>query len=242
LTDTPDPCLLKVLSYLTANPASLFSAARAHSRLHQAAVPHVPVAASSISTTVSTQQKADNIVLYLDTHGQHVSSIFLRSNAQWGVDLQIRELPLTKLPSLSYLEIQGLGLQLQPGSGFQDVLGAAAPIKQLRLYLCQLLDEGFQLAPALALLPDLEHLSYSRSWRRQSGTGTSEYLFPVSVLHGLLQLTSLELSVCEWDGQDDLRELQGLTRMRDLRLGPRDSQSRTLTISACVLSSMRELT
>jgi hypothetical protein len=132
-----------------------------------------------------------------------------------------------------------MGLQLQPGGGFQGVLGATAPIKRLQLYCCRLFDEGFQLAPALALLPGLQHLSYNLIYRIQSTTAIKT--FPASVLRGLLQLTLLELSQCEWEGLDDLRDLQGLTRLRDLQLGPQVTQSRTLTISASMLSGLQEL-
>jgi hypothetical protein len=45
LLQLPDACLLAVLQCCADEPCSLFSAARAHSRLHQAAV----LAASSIS-------------------------------------------------------------------------------------------------------------------------------------------------------------------------------------------------
>lgn len=68
----PDPALVAVLQRFAAagDLHSIFSAARAHSRLQQAAV----LALSSISTTVS-QQQMDSVEQYLERKGQHVSSI-----------------------------------------------------------------------------------------------------------------------------------------------------------------------
>lgn len=57
----PDACLLAVLQCCAANSQrSLFSAARAHSRLHQAAV----LALHSVTATVNTQPKANDALLY----------------------------------------------------------------------------------------------------------------------------------------------------------------------------------
>jgi hypothetical protein len=59
----PDPCLLAVLQCCAADDRrSLFSAARAHSRLHQAAV----LALSSITAVVSHQQQADSVLVYVN--------------------------------------------------------------------------------------------------------------------------------------------------------------------------------
>lgn len=55
---------------------SLFSAARAHSRLHQAAV----LAASSVKAILKQQQKADSVLRYLANHGQHVDSIDIQGS------------------------------------------------------------------------------------------------------------------------------------------------------------------
>jgi hypothetical protein len=71
LLQLPDPCLVAVLRCCADDPCSLFSAARAHSRLHQAAV----LAASSISTVLHDQQQLDSVLLYLNSHDQHISGI-----------------------------------------------------------------------------------------------------------------------------------------------------------------------
>ena len=62
----PDPCLLAVLHYTYGDSCydhdkdarSLFSAARAHSRLHQAAA----VVATSIRAWVTKQQQVDSVL------------------------------------------------------------------------------------------------------------------------------------------------------------------------------------
>jgi hypothetical protein len=71
----PDPCLLAVLQcYAAEDQRSLFSAARAHSRLHQAAV----AALRSVTALVRNQQQADDVLLYLGKHGSHVNSLKLQ--------------------------------------------------------------------------------------------------------------------------------------------------------------------
>jgi hypothetical protein len=70
----PDPCLLRVLQCCAADDhRSLFNAARAHSKLHQAAV----VALRSITLHVSQQQQIDGVMVYLGKHHQHVDSFEL---------------------------------------------------------------------------------------------------------------------------------------------------------------------
>jgi hypothetical protein len=92
----PDACLLAVLQCCTDDPCTLFSAARAHSRLHQAAV----LAASSIravvhgrNTVVQQQHKADSVLLYLGKHGQHVGSIRLPATCHCKNTASLHELP-----------------------------------------------------------------------------------------------------------------------------------------------------
>lgn len=61
----PDPCLIAVLQHCAADDqCSLFSAARAHSRLHQAAVQVL----YGIKAGVAGQLQADGVLLYLDRH------------------------------------------------------------------------------------------------------------------------------------------------------------------------------
>jgi hypothetical protein len=56
------------------------SAARAHSRLHQAAA----IALNSITLEIEDQQQVDSLVdVYLCAHGQHVDSISLQGD-EWG--------------------------------------------------------------------------------------------------------------------------------------------------------------
>jgi hypothetical protein len=91
--ERPEPCLLAVLQRLADDPASLCSAVRAHSRLHQTAV----VALSSISTAIKTQQQVDSSLLpYLSRHGQHVSSLQLSTTFKQHQTLQLQQLPFVE--------------------------------------------------------------------------------------------------------------------------------------------------
>jgi hypothetical protein len=213
----PDPCLLAVLQCVAAEDQySLCSAARSHSRLHQAAV----AALQRITVRVTQQQQMDGVLLYLDRHGQHVNSIHL-TGVEEGA-LELRQLPSNL--QLNSLHLEHLYLQLQPGNGSHGVLGAAvvAALKQLCLSDCKLLDGKEQLAAALWQLPDgLEHLSISGL--------IAEGLWvqvPPGVLQRLQQLTYLELTRCRLkspvEGEPALQPLQALTRLQDLRLATVD--------------------
>jgi hypothetical protein len=204
----PDPCLLAVLQHVAAvDQRSLFSAARAHSRLHQAAA----FALHSITAHVNNQQHLDSVLLYLEKHGQHVDSIQLS-----GVEQDL--LFLFQLPShlqLSKLQFEHFCLQLQPGHGSHGVLGptaAGTALKQLRLKHCKF-DSSKQLEAVLSQLPaGLEHLSMSTM---------SGVVFPNSGLQRLQQLTYLELAEVELEpehGQPALQPLQALTLLQDLRI------------------------
>jgi hypothetical protein len=58
LIDLPDPCLLAVLRCCAVDQRSFSSAARAHSRLHQAAV----VALNTITAVVDKEQQLSNVL------------------------------------------------------------------------------------------------------------------------------------------------------------------------------------
>ena len=151
LLQLPDPCLLEVLRCCADDPRSLFSAARAHSRLRQAAV----LAANSIRPVLKQQQQqADSLLLYLTNHGQHIDSITL-FNRDFADGVCLRELPHHKLQKLADLRFVQLPLQLQPGDGYQGVISAALPIKKLCIYINKLLDGDEGLATALTQLPKL---------------------------------------------------------------------------------------
>jgi hypothetical protein len=207
LVDLPDPCLLAVLRCLADEPVSMFSAARAHSRLHQAAV----VVLSRIRASVKNQQQLDNGLLpYMGKHGQHVDSLAVRCD--WGTPPSLRQLP-TSL-QLTSLQLEGVSVQLQPDLAFQGVLRPGLPLKQLQLGVsCTLLDEKDGLAAALHGLPALEHLRVSVSNQR----------IAMHVLQALHQPTYLHLycrygGACETGGTF-LQPLQELTSLRHLRVG-----------------------
>ena len=231
----PDPCLLVVLQCCaTTNQRSLFSAARAHSRLHQAAV----TVLHSIDIPILQQQRLDSVLLYLDRHGSHVNSLNLRRPLQQR--LTILQLP----PSLQLhsLQLSGWRLQLLPGNGFQGVLGAAVAakppcLKHLQLYNCALLDGAKGLAAALLQLPALEHFSLESL----PHVLDSVVHLPFQVLQQLQRLTHLTLAGPA--PQDpDLQLLQVLTRLADLRLGfSASDEGVTTSMPASMLSGMHQL-
>jgi hypothetical protein len=126
LLQLPDPCLLTVLQCCADDLSSLFSAARAHSRLHQAAA----VALSSITVKLGQQQQAEGLLKYMSSHGQHVDSMELEGATLEGasgvcVTSRSRRVSLHQLPDhlqLSSLVLSHLQLQLQPGARFQGMV------------------------------------------------------------------------------------------------------------------------
>jgi hypothetical protein len=236
LVDLPDPCLLAVLRCLADGPISLFSAARAHSRLHQTAV----VALSSIIVDVKKQEQMDGVLLYLEQHGKHVGSVHLQV-----LRCELHHtLTLCKMPpnlQLHSLQCDNLRLQLQPSSdGFQGVLKPGLPLKQLRLHNCMLLDGAEVLAAAwqvLSLLTGLEDLSIS-CW-----VDMEEIYFPTAVIAPLQHLTCLELCVGgSLQGAHEaipaLQPLQELTRLAALKVDCWGSHS----VTASILSQLCQLT
>ena len=117
LLQLPDTLLQSVLQCCAGNePASWANAARAHSKLHQAAVQ----ALHSITADVQDIGQLDSLLLYLEKHGQHVDSIHLISDMEFEMDEEVcgSGLPVTlgMLPinlQLLSLQCKKLGLQLQ---------------------------------------------------------------------------------------------------------------------------------
>jgi hypothetical protein len=212
---------------------SIFSAARAHSRLHQAAVQ----ALSSITAGAFWQQeRVEGLLMYLARHSQHVDSLDLLGNVYEHIGIRLRQLPENL--NLSSLILAHWELQLQPGDGFQGVVRPGLPIKQLRLHDCTLLDGTKGLAAALSLLPGLQHLSISATnWTFSWG-----FKFPIVALSALQQLTHLEFVGAELYGPDKetpaLQPLQSLTRLQDLRL----SLAAGAAINSSMLSGAQHLT
>jgi hypothetical protein len=213
---------------------SLFRAANAHSRLHQAAV----VACSSITVTLNRKLQTDSLLLYLQHHGKQLGSMHLTA-------LLSRE-PLRHLPptlQLTSLIFSNMRLQLQPGGGFQGVLRPGLPLKQLRLQECIVLDgadDDERLTAAwgvLSLLTELEVLSIS-CWFEGSAP-----FFTTAVLAQLQQLTCLELDVKgELQGPNEtmpaLQPLQSLTKLPALKVVCYEPCS----VTASVLSQLSQLT
>jgi hypothetical protein len=216
LLQLPDACLLAVLQCLSDDATSLCRAARAHSRLHQAAV----LALSNIHKVITTRQQVDGSLLpYLRKHGQRCGSITLMEYNADGDTVSLRQL----VPSfhLTSLHLERLNVQLWPGNGFEGVLGPAGlPLKQLHLEHCTLLDGAEGFAAVLPQLPGLEHLTVHQSFFRNM------YTTSIGVLQQLQQLTHLELAgvglQCTADqAQSITRLLQALPRLVHLRLSSR---------------------
>jgi hypothetical protein len=202
---------------LTDDPVSLFSAARAHSKLHQAA----DVALSSICVDVKQQQQVDSLLLFFHKHGKHLDSMQLTVV----LPRLCQTISLHHLPphlQLTSLLLDNMRVQLQPGDGFHGVLRPGLPLKQLRLQNCTLLGGARALAAAwqaLSLLSGLEVLNIS--CRADIG----EISFPTAVLSQLQQLTCLELQQFDSGSflvADDtvpaLQPLQRLTRLAALSI------------------------
>ena len=241
LLGLPEECLVAVMRCCAADDlCSFFSAARSHSRLHQAAI----AALHTVSAVVSQQQQADSMLLFLGKQGQQVDRLDLE---QTGASIiTIRQLPPNL--RLGSLCLDRLHLQLQPAGGFQGVLGAAegiAALKQLQLSRCKLRDGDDGLAAALAQLPaGLEALCFAKASVRGNGYWA---LLPTAALQRLLQLTSLQLARVLLQGADEaspvLQPLQALTRLVDLQLDRVDTtDGAPVRLTASMLSNTCSLT
>ena len=147
LLQLPDHCLVAVLQHCADDYVSLFSAARSHSRLHQAAV----LALSSITADIHQVEQSDGLLLYLARHGQHVLSVTAKVQYGFG-GVTLAELP--PHVQLSSLELTNFSLQLQPCNGYLGMVQPGLPLQQLLLTECKLLDGEEGLAAALSLLPE----------------------------------------------------------------------------------------
>jgi hypothetical protein len=226
----PDPCLLAVLQCCAADDQrSLCSAARAHSRLQQAAV----LALRSVRVGVTKQAQADGVLSYLRKYAWHVDSLNLGDSS----GMRYRKPALGPLPmDLRLRSLQLDTWQLQDGGlqGELGPLGEVSALKQLCLRDCEVLDGMADVLAAtlsqLRQLPaGLEHLCISGI----------DMDFPARVLQQLQGLTYLELGDLNLPGTDPtLQSLQALTRLRDLRL----QDVGETTITASMLSGMHDLT
>jgi hypothetical protein len=102
LLQLPDPCLVAVLRCCADNPTSVCSAAKAHSRLHQAATTalssiQLHMEASNYAYDPVPQHRLDNLVeVYLPSHGQLVDSINLQGCFNTGHPVHLRSCPPAK--------------------------------------------------------------------------------------------------------------------------------------------------
>ena len=214
LLQLPDNCLEAVLRCCSNDQRSLFSAARAHSRLHLTAVSVL----QSIKAVRAQQRHVNSVLRYLKKHGQQLDSVSISGSLGC-----IVKLPLPPSVQLDSLQLSGVSLQVAwQGYGLLGVLGpaagAATALRQLWLSDCKLHNRAAEQALAAAMwkLPEgLQHLSISNIRPR-------DFRFPVGVCQQLQQLTHLELADVEVvfpDGASrKLPGLQGMTRLVDVRL------------------------
>jgi hypothetical protein len=235
----PDPCLLAVLQCCAADDQrSVLSAARAHSRLHQAAV----LAVRSITAVVAQQRQLDDMLLYLSKHRQHIDSVSIKYK---GVQVHPTYIHLSVLldaaSQLCSWELNGVLLVQSSCNEFQGMLPPT--LTQLQLSSCGLCGTGTAaaLAAAVSQLSGLQHLSL-----RGLSTHRDWYVFPAGVLQQLQQLTYLELEHAIVDGVDEdspaLQPLQALTRLEDLRLRGLAGDAEGTRVTASMLVGAHLLT
>jgi hypothetical protein len=224
LLDLPDTALLRVLRCLAADRdlSSLFSAARAHSTLHQLSA----AALDSIDVAVKNQQQVDGLQQYLSRHTAHVQSLELR-----GGNASTNWLLLDELPPGLQLHRLRLGmflrLQLLPSGDRAGALQAGAPLKHLEIRNCRVVDTLSETALELALsqLPQLESLKFV-DW-------SGALPFPGRVLSHLQQLTSLDVMLADGNVLEHIDLVPGLLNLRAGVLGH---------ISSSKLSALQQLT
>lgn len=224
---------MQILLHCGGDPAGLFSAARASSRLHKliCLLPSVkalfklqrPGAGSSadwlgrLSTQTKVgEQRLESLRLYLDRNVEHITTLSVEVRGfLW------RAGPLRKLPAslhLTRLVLASVELQLGPGGDFGGVVraGLSVSLKHLELNDCKLLGsahpygtEGF--IPALAPLSNLQHLS---AWRLSLQSTTPEHL-PSFIRPR--DVTRMESLAARRRGN---APLQGKVQLRHLELWP----------------------
>jgi hypothetical protein len=128
LLELPDPCLLQVLQCCADDLRSLCSVARAHSRLHQAAV-LAARAHNSLAVEINQQQQVDDLMLYLST--QQERQLVSIKAPRHAPTFSLRQLPQNL--QLVSLKLFGLTIQLQPRGGFPSVLPAPQHLTYLDL-------------------------------------------------------------------------------------------------------------
>jgi hypothetical protein len=245
----PDNCLLAVLQCCAAhNLRTLFSAARADSRLHQADLGALQV----LDAPLCKQQQADGLLLFLAEYAEQMDilSVWKAANAHPYTTITLRQLPR----SLPLRALSLRNVRLRPGHAFKGMLGAAvADLQALLVQDCCLPDwpTAQALAAALWQLPALETLSIRGlsvdccDSDCDSDDIGGDFEFPTAAFLQMQQLTSLHLAGigCEGPGDDkgpDLQPLQTLTRLSVLKLGEWDATDSSIT--ANMLSGMQYLT
>jgi hypothetical protein len=246
----PDNCLLAVLQRCAADDQrSLFSAARAHSRLHQATLGALQI----IDAPLCKQRQADRLLLFLAKYAEHIDILDVSKavKAHPNTRIILRQLPRSLQLRSLYLH----KVEVRPGHAFRGVLGAAcaADLQLLSLSDCCLPDWGTAkaIAAALGRLPALQSLSIRDlsveccDSDSEADDDDGEFELSTAVFSQLQQLTFLHLAGvgCGGPGLDegpDLQPLQALTRLSILNLSGWDATDSSITAS--MLSDMQHLT
>lgn len=229
LLQLPEECLVQILLRCAGDPAGLFSAARACSRLHKLirVLPSVkalfklqrPGGGSSAdwlgrlhTQTKAGQQRLKSLLLYLDRNVKHVStlSVEVQRGFLWRVG-PMRELPASL--HLTRLVLDSVEVQLGPGNGFGGAVqaGLGVSLKHLELNNCKLLDGAPRLIPALAPLSNLQHLS---AWRLSLESPTPQHLPSFIQPRDVTRMESLAAR------RRGVAPLEGKARLKHLQLWP----------------------
>jgi hypothetical protein len=228
---------------------SLFSAARAHSRLHQASLG----ALQTIDAPLCEQQQADSLLLFLAKYADHIDilNVWKAASAHLYTTIKLRQLPRSLRLCSLYLH----QVQLRPGRAFKGMLGAVGvgDLQALRLHDCCMPNwpTAEALAAALWQLTALQFLSiedmsvdcYDSDCDSDDVGG--DFQFRTAVFLQLQQLTYLHLAGVEFEGPGedtgpDLQPLQALTGLSVLKLREWDATDDNITAS--MLSGMQHLT
>lgn len=165
LLQLPDECLQAVLRFHAHDPITLFSAARAHSRLQQAAAVVPKTLKMAICESSRAQQQINSLLTYSSRYVPHIRSVDISSVYRWSWDMLCSprkiEALVCELPAglqLRSLRLEAAGVQLSPCGGLRGVLEGLTSLTLLQLLGCTLLEEvGCPTVPLEQLLT-LQHL------------------------------------------------------------------------------------
>jgi len=244
LLQLPDHLLCHVLQQLRLDCQSVCSAARAHSRLHKAAV------AAMSSICAKGKHAADSLQQYLTRHGDKVSNVSAQ-HVVFRVACYKEDLPQLRqqLPICNRLEVLSLqDCQVQlaaSATGRPGLLQAAPQLTKLHFQNCILHDTTVSLKAVLQQLPHLQHLAAAYSVYGPFADGVLQGLTGLTYLslHGLTSTccsASDRRSHCGWSATSkpiQLEHIRSMKQLRGLKLNNFDEH-----VSAETFSGLEHLT